>query len=240
LGKTKEYANERREIKDPIPEWSCNGRIPDVVESSQSRTTMSFKRLPKWIIVLGGILLVLAGSAWLGSRFIAGENDPATEIHVIAHQWWWEFDYPKQGVKVANVLHVPAGRPVRLVLSSDDVLHSFWLPSMRLSVDVVPGQKQTVMLNLPKPGTLDGSCGAGCGCDTVCMRFRVLVTKNLEFQQWIKKQRGVPLKAGNTAAPSCLLASGAAAPLPAAGRVSSPPAGSGGAPEAARLPASAP
>lgn len=184
-------------------------------------------------------MLVLTGSVWLGSRFIAGKNDPATEVHVIAHQWWWEFDYPKQGVKVTNVLHVPTGRPVRVVLSSDDVLHSFWLPSMRMAVDLVPGQKRTVMLNLPKAGVLQGSCGACCGCQTVCMRFRVLVTKNLEFQQWVKKQRGVPLKGDNTQAPSCLFASGASggATLPAAGRAADPPAQTKDGPEAARSPA---
>lgn len=165
---------------------------------------MPFTRLPRWGIVLAGTLLVLAGSVWLASRFIASRNDPATEVDVVAHQWWWEFDYPKQGVKVANILHVPDNQPVRLVLTSDDVLHSFWLPSMRLAVDVVPGQKRIVVLNLKNRETLNGSCGAGCGCDTVCMRFRVLVTNNLEFQQWLKKQSGVPLKHGNTTAPSCV------------------------------------
>jgi cytochrome c oxidase subunit II len=169
---------------------------------------MSVKRLPKWSIALSGILLVITGSVWLVSRNIAARNDSATEVDVIAHQWWWEFDYPGQGVRVANVLHIPEDRPVRLVLTSADVLHSFWLPSMRLAVDVVPGQKRTVVLNPRSTGTLDGSCGAGCGCDTVCMRFRVFVTNDLEFQQWIKKHRGVPLKQGNTTAPSCVLAGG--------------------------------
>jgi heme/copper-type cytochrome/quinol oxidase subunit 2 len=53
---------------------------------------MLFTRLPKWSIVLSGGLLALGGLAWLGSRFIAGKKDLATEVHVIAHQWWWEFD----------------------------------------------------------------------------------------------------------------------------------------------------
>jgi heme/copper-type cytochrome/quinol oxidase subunit 2 len=203
---------------------------------------MWFKRLPKWAIALSGILVVVAGSVWLASRFSARGNGPATEVDVIAHQWWWEFDYPRLGVKVANVLHVPEDRPVRLVLSSADVLHSFWLPSMRLAVDVVPGQKRTVVLNLPNPGTLNGSCGAGCGCDTVCMRFHVLVTNNLEFQQWIKKQRGVPLKQGNTRAPSCVLAQGVdgATSSPVARRPATPLARNNGAPEPAPSPASAP
>ncbi len=165
---------------------------------------MSFKWWLKRGLVLGGILLVTTGSVWLASRFIARGNGPATDVDVVAHQWWWEFDYPRQGVKVANVLHLPEDRSARLMLTSADVLHSFWLPSMRLSVDVVPGQKRTLMLNLQNIGTLNGSCGAGCGCDTVCMRFRVLITNNQEFQQWIKKQRGVPLKQGNTIAPTCV------------------------------------
>ena len=203
---------------------------------------MSFKHLPKWSILLCGILLVIAGSLWLASRFIVRGNHRATEVDVVAHEWWWEFDYPKQGVKVANVLHIPEDRPVRLVLTSDDVLHSFWLPSMRLAVDVVPGQERTVMLNLKNTGTLNGSCGAGCGCDTVCMRFRVLVTNNLEFQQWIKKQRGVPLKHGNTTAPSCVFPRDVdgAASSPEARRVGGPQARSDKGPAPALSSASAP
>jgi heme/copper-type cytochrome/quinol oxidase subunit 2 len=208
----------------------------------EENITMRFDRLLKWRIVLGGILLVMAGSAWLAPRFIPGGDELTTEVDVIAHQWWWEFDYPRLGVRVANVLHIPDDGPVRLVLTSADVLHSFWLPSMRLAVDVVPGQKRILVLKVGSTGTLDGSCGAGCGCNTVCMRFRMVITNRLEFQQWIKKQRGVPLNQGNTIAPSCVLARGVdgAKSSPLAKRQAVPLAKGNHGPEPPPSPASAP
>jgi heme/copper-type cytochrome/quinol oxidase subunit 2 len=165
---------------------------------------MSHHRLVKFGLLLGGLLLISA-SAWLVPKFTGERRTPELEVRAIAHQWWWEFDYPSLGVKVKNELHLPEGQPVRLELISADVLHSFWLPAMKMAVDVVPGQKRTLLLTSRNTGTLHGSCGVGCGCNTVCMRFRVLVSNYLEFAKWIKKQRGVSLTPGNRTAPSCVL-----------------------------------
>lgn len=153
-----------------------------------------------------GLVLIVAGSAWLVSRVITERRHSTLEVDATAHQWWWEFDYPELGVKVANQLDIPKGRTVRLVLTSADVLHSFWVPSMKVNIDVVPGEKRTLFITSSKTGTLDGSCGAGCGCQTVCMRFRVLVSNESGFEKWIKKHRGVALEIPqNSVTPSCVL-----------------------------------
>jgi cytochrome c oxidase subunit 2 len=151
-----------------------------------------------------GALLLAGGSLWLMRRAMATRYGTALEIHAIAHQWWWEFDYPS-GVRTADELRIPEGQSVRLDLTSADVLHSFWLPSMKRGVDVIPGRDTTLILGSRSRGTLYGSCDAGCGCNTVCMRFRVLVSKDSEFTQWIEKQHRVPLKVPHRSAPACAL-----------------------------------
>ncbi len=150
-----------------------------------------------------GALLLAAGSLWLMRRAIAPRDPTALEIHAVAHQWWWEFDYPS-GVKTADELRIPEGRSVRLELTSADVLHSFWLPSMKQGVDVVPGRNTTLILGSRSRGTLWGSCDADCGCNTMCMRFRILVSTDSEFRRWMEKQRRV-LKAPRRSAPACAL-----------------------------------
>jgi heme/copper-type cytochrome/quinol oxidase subunit 2 len=166
---------------------------------------MSLKRRSASGFALIALLLAAAGSVRMAARFVAQRRAPAIEVHAVAHQWWWEFDYPRLGVKVANELHIPQYRRVHLVLKSADVLHSFWLPSMKLAVDVAPGRKRSLLLTSPKAGTLYGSCGAGCGCDGVCMRFRVMVSNQVDFQKWIKQHQGASLTRGNSTAPSCVL-----------------------------------
>jgi cytochrome c oxidase subunit 2 len=83
--------------------------------------------------------MFVGGVALLASRVIGNRGALPLEIHAVAHQWWWEFDYPKLGVRVADEFYIPEGRRVRLELTSADVLHSFWLPPMKLAADVVPG-----------------------------------------------------------------------------------------------------
>jgi cytochrome c oxidase subunit 2 len=154
-----------------------------------------------------GFVAIVAATLYLIIENMSGTTDTALapiEVKVVAHEWWWEFDYPKLGVKVANELRIPEKRTVRLELISADVLHSFWLPSTEKRVDVIPGKTSTLLITARSPGTLHGSCDASCGCNTVCMRFRVIVTNELEFGQWIDRRRGVSLAPRKNSAPSCV------------------------------------
>ena len=74
------------------------------------------------------------------------------EIKVIAHQWWWDFQYQGAGVVTANELHVPTGQTIRLDLQSADVIHSFWVPQLGGKRDVVPGQINELTLIANEPG----------------------------------------------------------------------------------------
>jgi len=105
-------------------------------------------------------------------------------VRAVAHQWWWEFDYPSLGVKTSNVLYLPSESEVQLELRSADSIHSFWIAGMKKSVDIIPGQAHLLDVLVKSPGELYGNCDSGCGCGTVCMRFRVLISAPSEFQRW--------------------------------------------------------
>jgi cytochrome c oxidase subunit II len=125
----------------------------------------------------------------------------ALHVTVVAHQWWWEFDYPGLGITTANELHIPVDRPIRLSLESADVIHSFWVPELGGKRDVVPGQVNELTFVARVPGVYLGQCAEFCGLSHANMRFKVFVNKPEQFARWIADERTVPpLPTGNTPA----------------------------------------
>ena len=116
----------------------------------------------------------------------------AFEIKVVAHQWWWEFDYP-DGAKTSNELHIPVNRPIRLTLESGDIIHSFWVPQLGGKRDVVPGQINELTFVATVPGVYPGQCAEFCGLSHANMRFRAFVDSPDEFAKWDKEQLAGPL-----------------------------------------------
>ena len=138
-------------------------------------------------------------------------HKPMLEIRAVAHEWWWEFDYPSLGLKTSNVLYLPSTTSVRLQLVSADVIHSLWMSGMKEPVDIIPGRMRSLDLLVKSPGELYGNCDSGCGCGTVCMRFRVLATNPRDFAQWASRERlhHAEWKPPNKAdAPACALDTG--------------------------------
>jgi cytochrome c oxidase subunit II len=113
-------------------------------------------------------------------------------INVTAHQWWWEFTYQDSGVETAGELHIPTGRPIRLHLLSNDVIHSFWVPQLGGKRDVVPGQMNQLTLEAFVPGTYLGQCAEFCGLEHADMRFRVMVETPDQFASWEKSEQTAP------------------------------------------------
>ena len=126
------------------------------------------------------------------------------EIKVTAHQWWWEFTYPDSGVETANELHVPTGRPIRLHLLSNDVIHSFWVPQLGGKRDVVPGQINELTLEAFVPGTYPGQCAEFCGLSHANMRFRVMVEPPDQFASWERSEQAAPAAASQNPSPAAL------------------------------------
>ncbi len=140
-----------------------------------------------------------------------GVTGSALTVRAVAHQWWWEFDYPSLGIKTSDALYVPSATHVRLELVSADVMHSFWIAGMKDSVNIVPGETHPLDLVVKSPGELYGNCDSGCGCGTVCMRFRLLASAPRDFQQWAARERLLPAEfkpPPKVDAPACALNTG--------------------------------
>src|SRR5690606_16140231 len=93
----------------------------------------------------------------------AGDGDLRIEVN--GRQWWWEVKYSGSGrnFELANEIHVPVGRTVEVELITDDVIHSFWVPSLAGKVDMIPGHRNKVVLKADKPGVHRGNCAEYCG-----------------------------------------------------------------------------
>ena len=100
---------------------------------------MKSSRVPIASLII--LTCVCAAAIFLVRTHARGVTGSALTVRAVAHQWWWEFDYPSLGIKTSDVLYVPSDTNVRLELASADVIHSFWIAGMKESVDIVPGKK---------------------------------------------------------------------------------------------------
>jgi len=131
---------------------------------------------------------------FLGYReFVRQQTPPADsmDVYVMAKKWMWKFAYP-DGPNAINVLRVPAGRNVRLLMTSRDVIHSFYVPEFRIKQDVLPGRYTQTWFNATTPGRYQILCAEYCGAGHSIMRGEVIVLKPQDFEDWLAFQhRGV-------------------------------------------------
>ena len=136
------------------------------------------------------VLLVVMG---LAIRTDQQSNDlhPAANqptIEIIGHQWWWEVHYTDQNFDTANEIHIPVGQPVTILLTSADVIHSFWVPELHSKLDMIPGQTNTMTLQADQPGVYRGQCAEFCGAQHANMAFLVIAEKPDAYQAWLADQ----------------------------------------------------
>ncbi|ESR23260.1 cytochrome c oxidase subunit II [Lutibaculum baratangense] len=152
--------------------------------AASSRPWHAGKGLTAFILV-GGIawptltvLALLVYGLWLGEALLPrGDSREPYRIEVVGHQWWWEIRYPQEGGATlidANEIHVPAGRPVDVHVTSADVIHSFWIPRMGPKIDAVPGYTNVVRIEADEPGTYRGQCSEFCGLQHAGMVLRLV------------------------------------------------------------------
>lgn len=117
-------------------------------------------------------------------------TNTAVRIEVNARQWWWEVKYVSAAgdFELANELHLPAGRPVELHLVSEDVIHSFWVPSLAGKVDMIPGHRNRLVLKADEPGVHRGQCAEYCGGQHALMAIFVVVEPEADFERWRSRQ----------------------------------------------------
>lgn len=148
-----------------------------------------------WTIVPILIVLVLFLAS---ARVIAatqGAVDPrALEVEVVAHQFWWEYRYPRLHVVTANELHLPVSDPHRpiptlLRLYSSDTVHSFWVPRLAGKTDLIPNFPNTMWVDPEAPGLYLGQCAQYCGAQHASMLLRVYVQSKADFAKWVDDQK---------------------------------------------------
>jgi cytochrome c oxidase subunit 2 len=132
--------------------------------------------------------------SWLFFLTVRGMqlSDPGVgeepDIVVTAHQFWWEFSYPKTGVVTANELHIPAGVNLQVKLVSADVIHDFWVPRLARKMDCIPGLSNHIWLEADRPGTYQGFCSHYCGAQHAGMRFLVIAQSSDDYKAWEQRQ----------------------------------------------------
>ncbi len=160
-----------------------------------------------WTII--PTIMILGLGVWSVFTLFKLEQPPASaenvlDVTVTGHQWWWEFDYldadgSGKTINTANELRIPVGRAVRLLLNSDDVIHSFWVPKLAGKVDVVPTRNNRMWMQGDETGTFFGQCAEFCGIAHALMKFRVEVLTEPEYAAWVADYGTAPVVSGDAA-----------------------------------------
>jgi cytochrome c oxidase subunit 2 len=149
----------------------------------------------RWILG-GGVLLplvvlvVVFGATVAAMREMPQEaSDDALVVEVTGFQWRYEVRYPDAGVQVVDELHLPVGREVALHLTSEDVIHSFWVPELGGKLDLLPDGTNVLVLQADEPGEWTARCAEFCGLHHATMRMRVVAEPPAAFEAWLEGQR---------------------------------------------------
>ena len=158
-----------------------------------------------WIGLMTIGLFGLALTSFLTDRALVHAADtPQVTLKITAHQWWWEIEYtdpePSRRVRTANEIHLPAGESVQLELSSDDVIHSFWVPNLHGKRDMIPGRPAQFRLQPLRAGIYRGQCAEFCGLQHAHMALDIVVESRRGFDAWYERQLATPPAASESRA----------------------------------------
>ena len=134
---------------------------------------------------------LLAYEFSFGGHLTRGDGEPL-RIAVVGERWWWRVRYLDENggaqATSANEVHMPTGRPVEFVLTSPNVIHSFWIPSLGGKLDMIPGRENRFTLQADRTGTYRGVCAEYCGEQHALMAFSVVVHEPAEFDRWLARE----------------------------------------------------
>jgi cytochrome c oxidase subunit 2 len=154
-----------------------------------------------WTVIPALLLAVIAvptvSTIWTLAKKPTGN---VVNINVVGKQWWWQFQYPREKVVVADEIVIPVRTPIRLTLRACDsslgtgytgcsVIHSFWIPELAGKTDVVPGRVNHMTMEANRTGTFLGQCAQYCGLSHANMRMRVKAVSASDYQAWIASQQ---------------------------------------------------
>ena len=141
-----------------------------------------------WTVIPALILAAIAVPTVSAVFDLTGCETDSMRVEVVGHQWWFEFNYPDHNVDTANVMVIPAGEEVCAEMTSEDVLHNFWVPHLMGKRYLIPGQTTELRLEADEPGEYWGHCAEFCGLSHSLMRTRVVALERSEFDAWLEDQ----------------------------------------------------
>jgi cytochrome c oxidase subunit II len=146
-----------------------------------------------WSALIGIGLAGLAIASFFADRSMAkAAANEKLSITLTGNQWWWDITYdssdPSKTLRTANELHLPVGVPARILLRSNDVIHSFWVPSLAGKQDLIPGRENDITIVPTKTGIYRGPCAEFCGLQHAHMSLVVVVDSYSEFIKWWNHQ----------------------------------------------------
>jgi cytochrome c oxidase subunit 2 len=144
-----------------------------------------------WTVVPTILVILMFYFGWVDFDYIRNPPKDAATVRVTARQWSWLFTYDNG--RQSDLLRVPLGRPVRLVMTSLDVLHSLYIPAFRIKEDCVPGMKTHLWFTANKAGSYDLFCTEYCGAGHSHMRSKVIALAPEDFQAWLNTAESTSL-----------------------------------------------
>ena len=147
-----------------------------------------------WSIIPFGVFLAIF--FWGAVLYFKSRTPPrdSTEVYVVAKQWMWKLEHA-EGQREINELHVPVGRDVKLIMTSQDVIHSFFVPAFRMKQDVLPGRYTVAWFRATKPGTYHLFCTQYCGTQHSGMIGSIVVMEPAQYEAWMSGGSTGPLSA---------------------------------------------
>jgi cytochrome c oxidase subunit II len=140
-------------------------------------------------IVLLVTLFVYSDIFVLRSTAAPPPGKTSMTINVVGHQWFWEVRYAGTKVVTANEIHIPTERRgVDLIGTTDDVIHSFWVPELNRKIDLIPGRTNSILLQAQRPGVYRGQCSEFCGVQHANMGVYVFAQRPAAFHRWLANQ----------------------------------------------------
>jgi cytochrome c oxidase subunit II len=145
-----------------------------------------------WSVIPFGVFMVIF--LWGAAVYFKSRTPPrdATEVYVVAKQWMWKLEHA-EGQREINELHVPVGRDVKLIMTSQDVIHSFYIPAFRMKQDVIPGRYTMAWFRATKPGTYHLFCTQYCGTQHSGMIGDIVVQEPAQYEAWMSGGSTGPL-----------------------------------------------
>jgi cytochrome c oxidase subunit 2 len=139
-----------------------------------------------WLGFLLGLFLFMFFIATFQYLWMMRPPDDSMEVYVVGKQWMWQLQHPEGGQREINELHVPVGKPVKLVMTSEDVIHSFFVPAFRVKQDVLPARYTYLWFTPTKPGDYHLFCAQYCGTQHSRMGGWIHVMERDDYQRWLE------------------------------------------------------